>query len=110
MPLQCERRWQRVDSFIEQRHHLFVAAGEHYLTDPNRSPRFNLHTWVGRGDSGTAHISKALTQAFKNTCSIVAPLVLVIVAYKFGDGLPVPAFNCTKQILCVTPHLPLRLP
>jgi hypothetical protein len=71
---------------------------------------FNLYIWVGWNNSQTAHISKAFAQSFEHTRAVVAPLVLIIVADKIGDGIPVFAFNRAKQIFRVTPYLPLRLP
>jgi len=95
---------------VEHFHHIIVDTVECNLAAPHRAQAFNLHAWVGCGDPWTAQISKAFTQAFKNTCSIVAPLVLKIVADKIGDGLPIFVFDRAKQIFCVAPYLSLRLP
>ena len=101
MPLQLERRGQFVDAFVERFHHAIVAAIDCNFADPSRALRFNLHSGVFCNDPGAAHPSKAFPHAFDKARLIVAPLILIIIANKIGDGIPVPVIDGVKEIFRV---------
>jgi hypothetical protein len=110
MPLQLERRWQFVETFIEHLHNAIIAAIERDFANPDRAPRFNLNGRVRCNNFGSAYPSKTFPHAFKDSRPIVAPLVLIIVRDKIGRGIPVSVFDRTKRILGVQPDLMLRPP
>jgi hypothetical protein len=110
MPLQFERRGQLVDAFVEHFHYSIVAAIDRDFAGPHRAPRLNLHSWVRPTDLRSAHPSKTFPHALENPRPIGAPLILIIVANKISDSLPVSVVDCVKEIFCVQPDLMLRSP
>ena len=110
MPLQLERRGQRIDASVEHLHHIIVGAIDHDFTGPDRASRFDPYTGIGCDDPGTAHISKAFLHPLHNPRSIVAPLILIIAPEKIGGCCPVFVLNRVEKILCVTSYLARRPP
>src|SRR6184192_3383535 len=98
MPLQLERRGQFVNALVEHFHHAIVAAIDCDFAGPDRASRFNLHSRIGRKDSGPAYPSKTFPHAFDKTRLIVAPPILIIVSNKIGDSLPVSVLDGVKEI------------
>lgn len=110
MPLQLERRGQRIDALVEQIHHIIVGAIEHDFAGPYRASPVDLYTGIGCDDPWTAHISEAFPHSLQNARSIVAPLILIIAPDKIGDCRPVFALNRMEKILGVTTYLARRPP
>ena len=101
MPLQLERRGQFVDALVEHFHHAIVAAIDGDFAHPDRAPHFKLHSRIGCKDPGPPHPSKTFPHTFEKARLIVAPLILIIVANKIGDSLPVSMFDGVKEIFRV---------
>jgi hypothetical protein len=110
MPLKLKRRWQFVDALVEHFHHAIVAAIHRDFTDPDRAARFDLHSWIGRGDPGPTDPSKTFPHSFKEPGAIVAPLILIIFANEISDRIPVSVVDRVKEIFGVQPDLMLRPP
>ena len=110
MPLQLERRGQRIDALVEQIHHIIVGAIDHDFAGPHCAPRFNLYTRIGCDDPGIAHISEAFPHPLQNARSIVAPLILIVAPDEIGGCSPVFALNRMEKILGVTTYLARRPP
>jgi hypothetical protein len=110
MPFQLERRGQSVDVFIQELHHAIVAAIHVDSANPDRLWRSNVYNGVGRSNTGTAHPSKTFTHAFEKPCSIVIPLIPIIVANELGNSLPVSAVDRMKKMFRVQADLMLGSP
>ncbi len=109
-PLQLERRCKGIDALFDFSHEFAFSAFNSDFGDPGRAPVINVHRCSGKINSKAAQIAKKLTGALDHTNTIVAPLILIIVADKIGGNRPVFAFDGVQKIFGMTRDLPLRLP
>lgn len=110
MPLQLERRWQSVHTFIQQLHHPIVAAVDVDFADPDRTRPFNLHRSLGRSNPGAANPSKTIPHPLNKPCPIMVPLIAKVFANEIGNTLPISAIDCVKETFCVKADLMLGSP
>ena len=110
MPLQLERRWQSVHTFIQQLYHAIVAAIDFDFANPDRTRRFNSHRRVGRSNPGAAHPPKAFPHPLKKPRPILVPLIAIVFGNEIGNTRPIFAVDCVKEMFCVEPNLMLRPP
>src|SRR4029077_19289281 len=110
MPLQFERRWQSVHTFIQELHHAIVAAIDFDFANPDRTRRFNSHCSVGRSNPGAAYPSKTFPHPLKKPRTIVVPLIAIVFANEIGNTLPVSAVDCVKEMFRVEADLMLGSP
>jgi len=110
MPLQLERRWQSVHTFIQQLYHAIVAAIDFDFANPDRTRRFNSHRRVGRSNPGAAHPPKAFPHPLKKPRPILVPLIAIVFGNEIGNTRPIFAVDCVKEMFCVKADLMLGSP
>jgi hypothetical protein len=110
MPLEFERRRQRIDPLLEQLHHFALAAIDPNSARPLAAVLLAVHAHAECADPKTAHVSKAFVHTFQQAWPIIIPLIMIIVGYKTARGCPIFVPNRMKQVFRVTFNLPLRLP